>query len=65
MKVKTFTVIVAMLFLLAMLAIAHYAPDIKTNMLSAQDIMPNSSSIATPAATEVPHDNDDNGSTIA
>lgn len=44
MKVKTFTVIITLIFLLAMLAIAHYANDIR----------PDASSIA---ATEVPDNN--------
>ena len=53
MKVKTFAIIVTLLFLFSILAIALYAKDLR----------PDTSAIATPAATEEP-DNPENASTV-
>lgn len=58
MKVKTFTLMIALIFLLAMLAVAHYAQDSRLNTISPQDTRPNTSSIAMPTATEEPDTKD-------
>ena len=57
MKVKTFAVIVTLLFLLALLVIICYAQEARLDRSSAQDVKPDSSSITTPAATEEPDNN--------